>query len=195
MTELKVYKVRDKDTGLYSSGGSKPKWSKKGKTWGNKGAVTNHLNMFCNSWSEDVKDLPEEWEIVEMIIKEEDVTTWPARIVSDALKKRVKIKKKYGWNMSRGLEELKNIDMDVYRYCFEIRDNVSWGGAFEEMLGIIKELGIKRENYRYRTPIIVFNNINDAFIVKLSFGEKVRHFVDLVELEDLLDGKIIRPDS
>lgn len=29
---MKIYKIRNKNTGLYSSGGSCPRWTKKGKT-------------------------------------------------------------------------------------------------------------------------------------------------------------------
>ena len=186
---MKAYKIRDKDTGLYSLGGSNPKWTNKGKSWGNLGSLTNHLNMFCQSWSTKIKDLPESWEIVELRISEEDITTWPARIVSDSLKRKAKIKEKYGFIMETGLNELKDVDLELYRYCFQIGKDYSYGGAFEEMLETIRVIGIKRESYRYRTPIIVFNNIDDAFTVKLAFGEKIHHFIDLVKLEDLLNSK------
>jgi len=186
---MKAYKIRDKDTGLYSLGGSNPKWTNKGKSWGNLGSLTNHLNMFCQSWSTKIKDLPESWEIVELRISEEDITTWPARIVSDSLKRKAKIKEKYGFIMETGLNELKDVDLELYRYCFQIGKDYSYGGAFEEMLETIRVIGIKRESYRYRTPIIVFNNIDDAFTVKLAFGEKIHHFIDLVKLDDLLNSK------
>lgn len=41
---LKIYKIRKKGTtDLFSSGGSNPRWTKKGKTWGSMSHVTSHL--------------------------------------------------------------------------------------------------------------------------------------------------------
>lgn len=44
----KIYKIRDKDTGLYSGGGSFVRWSKNGKIWRNIGHLKNHLNIFVD---------------------------------------------------------------------------------------------------------------------------------------------------
>lgn len=41
----KVYKIRRKSDGLFSSGGSAPHFTNKGKTWSQKGHVTSHINM------------------------------------------------------------------------------------------------------------------------------------------------------
>jgi hypothetical protein len=39
-----VYKIRQKSTGLYSSGGTRPTFTKKGKIWRNLGHLKNHLH-------------------------------------------------------------------------------------------------------------------------------------------------------
>ena len=41
---LTLYKIRNKDTGLYSTGGASPSWSKTGKTWSKVCHITAHLN-------------------------------------------------------------------------------------------------------------------------------------------------------
>jgi len=43
-----MYKIRNKITGLYSSGGSgyRLRWSKKGKIWAERGHISNHLALF-----------------------------------------------------------------------------------------------------------------------------------------------------
>jgi hypothetical protein len=46
--DMKVYKIRDKATGLFSSGGSMPDWSSKGKAWNNRGALSSHLSIVNN---------------------------------------------------------------------------------------------------------------------------------------------------
>jgi hypothetical protein len=43
-----VYKIRDKGTGLYSTGGTHPNWSETGKVWKRPGDVTSHLNMIAH---------------------------------------------------------------------------------------------------------------------------------------------------
>jgi len=41
--KLRFYKIRDSKTGLYSSGGMRPQFNKKGKVWTNIGHVKAHL--------------------------------------------------------------------------------------------------------------------------------------------------------
>lgn len=48
-TTFKVLKIRDKITGLYSTGTTRPKWSEYGKTWASKGHLKLHLGQFVDS--------------------------------------------------------------------------------------------------------------------------------------------------
>lgn len=41
-----VFKIRNKETGQFSKGGTYSVWSRTGKAWGNIGHVKNHLNQF-----------------------------------------------------------------------------------------------------------------------------------------------------
>ena len=42
---MKVFKIRKKGTNLFSSGGSSPNWTTKGKTWAAMSHVSNHLGV------------------------------------------------------------------------------------------------------------------------------------------------------
>lgn len=42
------FKIRRRKDGLFSSGGSRPSFSTKGKLWGVRGHLTNHLNIMSN---------------------------------------------------------------------------------------------------------------------------------------------------
>lgn len=44
---ITVYKIRNA-MGLYSTGGTRPRFTKRGKMWMNKGALANHLNIIYN---------------------------------------------------------------------------------------------------------------------------------------------------
>ena len=41
------YKIRDKESGLFSKGGSSPSWSKDGKIWTSLACLKLHLSMFA----------------------------------------------------------------------------------------------------------------------------------------------------
>jgi len=43
---MKMYKIRDIKTGLFSSGGMYPSWSKNGKIWSTLGKMSSHLKYF-----------------------------------------------------------------------------------------------------------------------------------------------------
>lgn len=45
MPNKKFYKIRDKNTGLYSTGGAYPHWSAVGKMWSGIGPLKNHFNV------------------------------------------------------------------------------------------------------------------------------------------------------
>ena len=40
-----MFKIRDRETGLYSTGGYHPRWTKAGKVWRGSGALRNHLSL------------------------------------------------------------------------------------------------------------------------------------------------------
>jgi hypothetical protein len=40
---MKIYKIIHKNTGLYSAGGTTPRWTKKGKTWNSLGHLKLHI--------------------------------------------------------------------------------------------------------------------------------------------------------
>lgn len=47
-----VYKIRDRETGLFSTGGSSPYWYNDGKTWSAIGHVKNHVNLVVDGMTE-----------------------------------------------------------------------------------------------------------------------------------------------
>lgn len=68
---MRVYKVRDKKTGLFSTGTSSPRWIKSGKVWASLGNIKNHYNMYLKWY----KKIPDTWEIVEFELLETGVVT------------------------------------------------------------------------------------------------------------------------
>lgn len=40
-----IYKIRNKETGLFSTGSAYPRWTKTGKSWAHMGHLNRHLTM------------------------------------------------------------------------------------------------------------------------------------------------------
>lgn len=75
MNEIIVFKIRSKTTGLFSTGGGTPGWSKKGKTWNMRGHVSSHLAGLY-SGGKKIYDVHQA-EVVECVIREENVGVVP----------------------------------------------------------------------------------------------------------------------
>ncbi len=75
MTDITVFKIRSKTTGMFSTGGNYPKWTKKGKTWNMRGHVSSHLSGLYAGGKRTYAD--NQAEVVECIIREENVAVVP----------------------------------------------------------------------------------------------------------------------
>lgn len=68
-----VFKIRNKDTGLFSTGGHTPKWSKSGKTWSGTGPLLSHLNLYMSDgYGRPRKTFPDSWEVVEYEVVQQE---------------------------------------------------------------------------------------------------------------------------
>jgi hypothetical protein len=67
-----IYKIRRRSDGLFSSGGTCPSFSKKGKVWTARGHVTSHLSQFGDS---NKKLYYKDCEVVCIEIQEVDTDT------------------------------------------------------------------------------------------------------------------------
>lgn len=86
---MKVYKIKDTATGLYSTGGCEPKWTKNGKTWSTKGYVKSSLSQFIddNWYTRKYENrIPETWVVV-TIDSENGISEEKARSLFDETKK------------------------------------------------------------------------------------------------------------
>ena len=51
-----LYKIRNKDTGLFSTGGIDPRWTKLGKTWNSIGTFKSHLTLVGDRYNSTYND-------------------------------------------------------------------------------------------------------------------------------------------
>lgn len=94
---MTLYKIRNKNTGLFSKGGSHVRstddprlvkfwWSKVGKTWSTRGALLNHLAQYVKLPYRSERGtklpelrIPEDWEIIQVEVVETIGETMPAK--------------------------------------------------------------------------------------------------------------------
>lgn len=109
---MKIYKIRNKQTRLFSTGSCDPKWKKTGKIWKTIGALKNHLNLFDvefgfrepitatgiyygHTYYKSIYNNLEEWEIIEYEFVEiiDDSFHWEGKQFIEIMKKQKKDKK------------------------------------------------------------------------------------------------------
>ena len=90
---MKIYRIRDTATGLYSKGGSDANvdsghscWSKKGKVWTGLGPLRMHLNQFLSDGYCKKKGIPSTWEVIEYELIETEVSVKPVHEILDPKK-------------------------------------------------------------------------------------------------------------
>lgn len=62
---MKAYKIRNKE-GLFSKGGTRPVFSKIGKTWSSIGHLKSHLTLYASEGRYNNKPIPDDWEVIEL---------------------------------------------------------------------------------------------------------------------------------
>lgn len=72
---MKIFKIRNKATGLWSTGGSSPRWTKKGKIWSTYAHVKSHLRGVAGTRYATVMNGIADWEIVELEVIENSVSS------------------------------------------------------------------------------------------------------------------------
>lgn len=87
--ETKLYKIRNKETGLFSKGGTATwsLWTRGGKTWSNIGHVKNHIRHFLEGRKPEKGYPYHNAEIVEIIVKYEECSRYDVEVlVSELIK-------------------------------------------------------------------------------------------------------------
>lgn len=84
----KIYKIRNKETGKFSKGGSSSYniWTKEGKSWSSLGHLKNHLHLFIDYKGDISKDYPyQNAEVIEVEIKYEQCFRTDVNLITEQL--------------------------------------------------------------------------------------------------------------
>lgn len=73
---MKVYKLQNVKTGLFSCGGEYPNFTKEGKIWTSRRAVSNHISILTNSKFSRYRDIyKDEVVIIEYLLQQNSSLT------------------------------------------------------------------------------------------------------------------------
>jgi hypothetical protein len=85
---VKAYKIRDRETGLFSTGGMTPRWNKTGKVWSTEGQLKSHLRLVTEwntGYGRKKWHVPESWEVIALTYTMElqDTHSYSARALAE----------------------------------------------------------------------------------------------------------------
>ena len=91
LSNMKIYRIRDTVTGLFSKGGADAntshwQWGKTGKIWKGIGPLRSHLNQFLPGGDAREKGIPTTWEVLEYEVVETQVSARPVHEIIDSKK-------------------------------------------------------------------------------------------------------------
>lgn len=180
MSVLKIYRIRDRRTGLWSSGGGAPKFGKRGKTWDSLAHVSSHISC-VGRVREDVADQYGHAEVVEYVITEQESRTIDVMGLVDRKLRQEALYDAFGRSVSDLVSSLeKQGQENTFRWIITV---THMGSDPEEWLKGFKGLGIRRSDYRTTGNAYAFSSKDAAIKAKLSCDGKVRSLdiVDLIE--------------
>jgi hypothetical protein len=97
---MRVYKIRNRKTGLFSTGGMRPKWTKQGKSWSRINYVHSHIQQLHTDYTPaDVYNDAEivMAEITELLTPVEPANDWLHKTYDDEIEENKKLIGKYDW--------------------------------------------------------------------------------------------------
>jgi hypothetical protein len=176
MSDLRIFRIRDRKTGLWSGGGSSPSFGKRGKTWDNIGHVGSHVTNAGRYAAEVYRDA----EIVEYVITEKEAKTYDIMAMLERKERQKALVKKFGHPLGDLVATLeKNEQESQYRWVIivtNVTDYDTWIKGF-------KTLGIKRTDFKSKGNVHAFSSRDAAMKAKLSCNGQVKSLdiVDLIE--------------
>lgn len=195
----KVYKVRNKETGLYRTAGGG--FSKTGKTWNNLGHLKSSIaTEGWYNWSAMQDKLPSsDLEIVEVVVRHDEGNTTLMRDLVIAERRKRDLAKKFGNEFSILIERIEAAGQNNdFQWVLIVDGHYNWTtkdltGDIVEMTEVIKRMKLKHNrDYKKSTTYnnggaFAFASKQIAMTVRLNLKCKVRG-IDIVKyIETNLD--------
>ena len=186
MGVVKVYKVKDLETGLFRTAGGG--WSRTGKTWNNFGHLKSSIagEGYYGTSSNNNRELPDpDIVIIEIIVQESEGNTTPLCDLITRERRMIQMAKKYGDSFKDLVRRIEDQGQsEQFQWVLAAKgkwDNTRRAivGDFEELLGLVKAFKLK-QNVDYKKAstfseggAIAFASKQDAMRVRLAMKGRV----------------------
>lgn len=180
---MKIYTIRDKTSGLYSSGSLRPTFGKVGKVWNTRGKVSSHLSQFL-SYSGNFNIDTKEWVVYEYDLDSCSVTDTFSAYDYICRKRNLRsISKNYGSSVSILVDKLeKSKEISEYRWAAIVEPDSSSLGESKTLPHFIRGLNLSSKEFRYssadKITTVGFRSKHDLLMFKLAYLGSVQ-FIDL----------------
>lgn len=187
---MKIYLVRDIETGLYSTGSISPSFRKEGKVWTARNRVSAHLIQFAANGMAKRYDTSK-WEVVEYDLN--NVAASETYNAHDYLRRRqslLNLERKYGQAVSVLADKLdKDSATSTYRWGAIVIPDKSAIGESKTLPHFVRSLGIPSKNFRFASAngstAFGFTSKDDLLVLKLAYSGKVE-YLDLTTVTSIL---------
>ena len=181
-----------------------PTFSTRGKAWVSLGALKTHLRYLverhhydkvdpAEPWRKVTKRLPDDWEIVEFVIIEENTDLIkPANSVVEIMKRRETLVHHHGEAFANLVDRLeKNGQEEEYQWCLCSKDPYRHTGYQDELLALLKTKKLKRgTDIQTATAggdtAVAFKDKSQAMLLKLGF----KHKLTAVNLKEFVETNL-----
>jgi hypothetical protein len=183
MKSKRIFKIRRKKDGLFYS--HYQSWNKKGRSWTYlqhaQDALSYYLRGYVSVKKEDREAVLEDCEIVEYEVALEEKKVIGAQVLFEKAEKKNKFIREFGWALESLTNRLdKKGELENFRWFIVLNS----GLGLKDVLAAMKQVGIKKAQYRYCFPSIAFMNDNDMMRFRLVVGEHIRHILDAEKMEE-----------
>lgn len=164
MDSIKIYRIRDRITGLWSKGGSYGGFGKKAKTWDSLGHVHSHITNVIRYHAERYANA----DIVEFVLEPTEARKFAVSDVIERKKRSVVLQKKYGSYLSDLVLKLEKEDkVEQFPSCLVLmrQDNPE---DWDEWIKRLPAMGIKRAEYRRVGTVVAFASKESAMKARLA---------------------------
>lgn len=200
MTTSSVYRIRN-GKGLWSNGGARPSFSTRGKAWVSIGALKMHIRSQLERshydkgdanepWKKLTNNLPEDWEIVEFIVRETDTDLiQPISTIVEKMKRRERLDHFHGLAFANLVDRMDERNQaSEYRWCLCYKHDYKIGDFSDTLIQLLKDKKLKRNTdiqiAQCNNDIAVsFKEKSEATMFKLAFPQKLTgvDILDFVE--------------
>lgn len=182
MKSKRLFKIRRKKDGFFYS--HYQVWNKRGRSWTLLQHAQDALSYYLRGYGgkkEERDALLAECEVVEYEVVLEEKKVVDATTIFENAEKKSKFIRAFGWALQSLISRLdKKGELDKFRWFVVLNPTL----GLKDVVAAMKQVGIRKKQYRYCFPSIALIDDNDMMRFRLVVGEHIRHILDAEKMEE-----------